>query len=112
MLLHLVDQATNLLIQQPPPTNGGGPDFSNISPNDNGLPKAGMFVLIAQVLLWAGLGMMFLVFVWGLIAWGGGSAFKNTGWSEDAKAKITKAGLGGLALTAAGAIWSWIIALD
>lgn len=111
MLVHLVSHLGDWLTQGQPPPGDGGPDFSNIQPNSRGVPKAGIFVVIAQVLMYAGLGVLFIVFAAGLIMWGGGSMFKNTGWTEDAKSKIFKAAGSGVLVTAAGAVWTWIIGL-
>lgn len=84
------------------------PDFSDIGPDDNGVPKSGIFYTIAQILLWFGLGVCFVVLVAGIITWVGGHLAGGLHLSQNAKSNIIRAGIGGIFLTAAGAIWTWI----
>ncbi|GGM79413.1 hypothetical protein GCM10012275_57500 [Longimycelium tulufanense] len=96
--------AAGLLHQEPP-------DFSNIGPDSNGVPKSGIFNTIAEVLMYGGLGVLFIALLAGLILWGGSSIIKNANWAEDAKGKIAKAGIAAILVTAAGAFWTWILKL-
>ena len=98
------DTLTALAAAQPP---GGGPDFSRIEPNSRGVPKTGALVTIGEVMLYIGLGVSFLVFVGGIVAWIAGHAIGGMHVSQSAKTTMLRAGVGGLALSAAGAIWTW-----
>jgi hypothetical protein len=97
----------------PPPSGGGsGPNFSNIAPNSNGVPKTGVMFTIAEVTMFFGLGILFLVGLWELIKWGAGQQFGGMHVSQQAKANIARALVCGIALTVAGGIWTWITALN
>lgn len=88
-----------------------GPDFSNIGPDSKGVPKSGIVETIAEVLMYFGLAVLFIVLLVGLIGWGMGNVFKNSTWGEDNKVRIFKAAGGAVLVTAAGAFWTWIIKL-
>lgn len=112
---HLVHQAVGLVLNQPspqPPPTPGGPDFSNITPDSRGVPKSGVMFTIAQVILFFGLGICFLVLLFGIITWVGGHIAGGMHLSQNAKTNMIRAGFGGIALTAAGGIWSWITAVS
>lgn len=87
------------------------PDFSNIEPNSNGIPKSGVLFVIAQITLWIGLGLCFLVMVGGVITWVAGHIAGGIHISERAKGNILRAFAGGIVLGAAGGLWTWITAL-
>lgn len=103
--LSAAEHLTAIALAQPP--TGGGPDFSTIAPDSRGVPKTGALVTIGQVMLFFGLGISFLVFVGGLIAWIAGHAVGGMHMSQSAKSTMLRAGFGGLALSAAGGIWTW-----
>lgn len=105
--------AVELVLNQPPPKpTPGGPDFSNITPDSQGVPKSGVMYTIAQVILFFGLGICFLVLLFGIITWVGGHLAGGMHLSQNAKTNMIRAGFGGVALTAAGGIWSWITAIN
>lgn len=93
----------------PPP---GAPDFSKIAPNSDGVPKSGVMFVIAQVTLYFGLGLLFLVGCWELIKWGAGHQFGGMHVSQQAKANIARVVVCGVALTVVGGMWTWITALS
>lgn len=95
----------------PPTPTPGGPDFSNITPDSRGVPKSGVMYTIAQVILFFGLGICFLVLLFGIITWVGGHIAGGMHLSQNAKTNMIRAGFGGIALTAAGGIWAWITAV-
>ena len=96
----------------PPPPIPGGPDFSNITPDSRGVPKSGVMYTIAQVILFFGLGICFLVLLFGIITWVGGHIAGGMHLSQNAKTNMIRAGFGGIALTAAGGIWTWVTAVS
>lgn len=87
------------------------PDFSDIEPNSNGIPKAGVLFTLAQILLWGGLGIMFLILVGSVITWGAGHVAGGIHISERAKGNALRAMFCGIVLSAAGGIWTWLTAL-
>ncbi|MGH3625451.1 MAG: hypothetical protein ACRDQ5_27350 [Sciscionella sp.] len=89
----------------------GGPDFSHIHPNSNGVPKAGVLFTLAQIFLYFGLGICFLVLLGGVIVWVGGHMAGGIHLSERAKSNVLRAMVGGVFLTAAGGIWTWVTTL-
>jgi hypothetical protein len=101
----------HVLWGQPPPTpppGGGGPDFSNITPDPRGVPKTGVLYTIAQVLMYVGLGLSFVVALFGIVTWVGGHIAGGMHLSQNAKTNMLRAAFGGILLTSAGAIWTWI----
>lgn len=106
----LGDQLASLGAAQPtpPPPGGGGPDFSNIQPNSKGVPKSGVLITIGEVLLYFGLGISFLVFAGAIVVWIAGHMAGGMHVSQNAKTNMLRAGFGGVFLTAAGAIWTWL----
>jgi hypothetical protein len=92
----------------PPPPGGGGPDFSNITPDPRGVPKTGVLYVIAQVIMYVGLGISFIVALLGIVTWVGGHIAGGMHLSQNAKTNILRAGFGGILLTAAGVLWTWI----
>jgi hypothetical protein len=92
----------------PPPGGGGGPDFSKITPDARGVPKTGVLYIIAQVILFIGLGVSFIVLLFGIVTWVGGHIAGGMHLSQNAKTNMLRAGFGGVLLTAAGGIWTWI----
>ncbi|KAA2245937.1 hypothetical protein F0L68_40970 [Solihabitans fulvus] len=111
MWVDLAHTATALLAA-PPPTGGGGPDFSNIGPDSSGVPKTGVILTLAKVMLFIGLGICFLVLLGGVIVWVSGHMAGGMHLSQNAKTNILRAGVGGIALTSAGAIWTWITSVS
>jgi hypothetical protein len=107
-------QLLDLALNQPPSPKPppGGPDFSKITPDSSGVPKSGVMYTIAQVILFFGLGICFLVLLFGIITWVGGHIAGGMHLSQNAKTNMIRAGFGGIALTAAGGIWSWITAVS
>lgn len=93
----------------PPP---GAPDFSHIAPNSNGVPKSGVMFTIAEVTLFFGLGVCFVIGVWELITWGVGHKVGGMHISQNAKASLVRVLFVGIALTVAGGIWTWITGLS
>src|ERR1700742_93808 len=95
-------QLVDLLVRRqppnPPPTPGG-PDFSKITPDARGVPKAGVMFQIGQVILWFGLGISFLVLLCGLVTWAGGHLVSGIHLSQNAKSHMLRAGFTGVALT-------------
>lgn len=110
-LIHHIHQATVLLIGAPTPAPGP-PDFSHIAPNANGLPKSGVMFTIAQVILYFGLGICFIVAVGGIVTWVSGHMAGGMHLSQNAKTNILRAAAGGIFLTVAGGIWTWITELS
>lgn len=108
-LIHL---ALGTAFEQQPPATPGGPDFSNITPDSRGVPKSGVMFTIAQVILYFGLGICFIVVLGGLIVWAAGHMIGGAHLSQNAKSNMLRAGLCGIALTAAGGLWTWIIAVN
>ena len=94
---------------QPTPTPGGGgaPDFSNIQPDSRGVPKSGVITTLAQIILWVGLSISFLMFIGSIIGWVAGHQAGGMHVSQNAKVNMLRALFGGRCLTAAGAIWTW-----
>ncbi|GGM67905.1 hypothetical protein GCM10012275_43100 [Longimycelium tulufanense] len=84
------------------------PDFSNIGPDDSGVPKSGVLYVAARVLLFFGLGILFLVLVGGIILWAAGHIFEGIHLTQRAKTYITRAVIGAIALTSIGGIWTWL----
>ncbi|GAA3791561.1 hypothetical protein [Amycolatopsis tucumanensis] len=105
----MAHQVGLVLAQQPPP---GGPDFSNIAPDSKGVPKSGVMYTIAQVLLFFGLGICFVVLIGGIVVWVGGHMAGGMHLSQNAKTNMVRAALGGILLTSAGAVWTWIVAVN
>jgi hypothetical protein len=93
-----------------PPPGGGGPDFSKITPDARGVPKTGVLFTIAQVILYVGLGVSFIVLLFGIVTWVGGHIAGGMHLSQNAKTNMLRAAFGGVLLTAAGGIWTWITA--
>jgi hypothetical protein len=87
------------------------PDFSDIGPDSNGVPKAGALHTAAQVLMFFGLGISFLALLAGLIGWVAGHMAGGMHISQNARSHILRAGVGGILITSAGAIWTWITAV-
>lgn len=106
---HVLLVADGVLAQPPPP---GGPDFSNIRPDPRGVPKAGVMFTIAQVLLFFGLGVSFIVLLGAIIVWVAGHMAGGMHLSQNAKTNMLRAGFGGILLTTAGGVWTWFTALD
>jgi hypothetical protein len=107
---HQPDAANHLVVllaQQPTPPPGG-PDFSTITPDARGVPKSGVLFTIAQVILYFGLGISFIVLLGGLVTWVGGHLASGIHLSQNAKSHMLRAGFGGILLTAAGGLWTWI----
>lgn len=108
---HVLD----LLLRQPPPatpTPGGGPDFSKITPDSRGVPKSGVMFTISQVLLFFGLGIAFVVLLAGIVTWIGGHLASGMHLSQNAKSHMLRAGFGGILLTTAGGLWTWITSVN
>lgn len=101
-----------LLMQQPTPPPPGGPDFSTITPDARGVPKSGVMFTIAQVILYFGLGISFIVLLGGLVTWVGGHLASGIHLSQNAKSHMLRAGFGGILLTAAGGLWTWITSVS
>jgi hypothetical protein len=96
-------------VGQPAPTPPpGAPDFSKITPDPSGVPKTGVLFVIAQVILYVGLGVSFIVLLFGIVTWVGGHIAGGMHLSQNAKTNMLRAGFGGILLTAAGGIWTWI----
>jgi hypothetical protein len=106
VIVHAFDQPSA------PAPPGGGPDFSKITPDSRGVPKSGVMLTIAQVILYFGLGICFLVLLGGIITWVGGHMAGGMHLSQNAKTNMVRAGFGGVALTAAGGLWTWITAIN
>lgn len=111
MFAELIHHATAFLTatQTPQP---GPPDFSHIAPNSDGIPKSGVMFTIAQVILYFGLGICFIVAVGGIVTWVSGHMVGGMHLSQNAKTNILRAAAGGIFLTVAGGIWTWITALS
>jgi hypothetical protein len=62
--------------------------------------------------LYFGLGICFLVLLGGIITWVGGHMAGGMHLSQNAKTNMVRAGFGGVALTAAGGLWTWITAIN
>lgn len=58
-----------------------------------------------------GLGICFVVLLAGIVVWVGGHLAGGMHLSQNAKSNIIKAAFGGIALTAAGGLWTWIVAI-
>lgn len=102
-------QVVELVAQPPAPTPPpGAPDFSKITPDPSGVPKTGVLFVIAQVILYVGLGVSFIVLLFGIVTWVGGHIAGGMHLSQNAKTNMLRAGFGGILLTAAGGIWTWI----
>lgn len=110
-LTHLAHHVTTILASAPGPPPGP-PDFSHIAPNSDGVPKSGVMFTIAQVILYFGLGICFIVAVGGIITWVSGHMAGGMHLSQNAKTNILRAAAGGIFLTVAGGIWTWITALS
>ena len=105
-LVDVVDQVSFLIhLSQPP---GAPPDFSNIAPDSKGVPKSGVIFTIGQVVLYFGLGICFLVLLLGIVTWVGGHLAGGMHLSQNAKTNMIRAAFGGIALTSAGGLWTWI----
>jgi hypothetical protein len=96
-------------VPAPPP---GAPDFSHIAPSSDGVPKSGVMYTIADVTLFFGLGICFVVGLWELITWGVGHKAGGMHISQNAKASLVRVLFVGIALTVAGGIWTWITSLS
>jgi hypothetical protein len=106
--LKVVDLQLDQPAPTPPPTGGGGPDFSKITPDPRGVPKTGVLFVIAQVILYVGLGVSFIVLLFGIVTWVGGHIAGGMHLSQNAKTNMLRAAFGGVLLTAAGGMWTWI----
>ncbi len=93
----------------PPPV---GPDFSKITPDARGVPKSGVMFTIGQVILYFGLGISFIVLLGGIVTWVGGHLASGIHLSQNAKSHMLRAGFGGILLTTAGGLWTWITSID
>lgn len=111
MSAELIHHAT-VFLAAPAPPPPGAPDFSHIAPNSNGVPKSGVMFTIAQVTLFFGLGICFVVGIWELISWGVGHKAGGMHISQNAKFSLVRVLFVGLALTVAGGIWTWITSLS
>lgn len=99
--------------QPPPPTpTPGGPDFSKITPDARGVPKSGVMFTIGQVILYFGLGISFIVLLGGIVTWVGGHLASGIHLSQNAKSHMLRAGFGGILLTTAGGLWTWITSVS
>jgi hypothetical protein len=107
-----------VLGQQPTPTppaptpGGSGPDFSKITPDSRGVPKSGVMYTIGQVILFFGLGISFVVLLAGIVTWVGGHLASGIHLSQNAKSHMLRAGFGGILLTTAGGLWTWITSIS
>jgi hypothetical protein len=105
-----------VLGQQPTPTpptpTPGGPDFSKITPDSRGVPKSGVMYTIGQVILFFGLGISFVVLLAGIVTWVGGHLASGIHLSQNAKSHMLRAGFGGILLTTAGGLWTWITSIS
>lgn len=106
MLIDIYHHASSFYLAQ------GGPDFSHIGPDARGVPKAGVITTIAQVILYFGLGILFVVLIAGVVTWGAGHLVGGMHVSQAAKANIIRAGFAGIVLTASGGIWTWIVSVN
>jgi hypothetical protein len=109
---HLVDLLVRHQRQPTPPPVPGGPDFSKITPDARGVPKAGVMFTIGQVILYFGLGICFIVLLGGIVTWVGGHLASGIHLSQNAKSHMLRAGFGGILLTTAGGFWTWITSVS
>jgi hypothetical protein len=109
-------QVVDAVLGQPTPTptppGGSGPDFSKITPDSRGVPKSGVMYTIGQVILFFGLGISFVVLLAGIVTWVGGHLAGGIHLSQNAKSNMLRAGFGGILLTTAGGLWSWITSIS
>jgi hypothetical protein len=109
-------QLADAVLGQPTPTptppGGGGPDFSKITPDSRGVPKSGVMYTIGQVILFFGLGISFVVLLAGIVTWVGGHLAGGIHLSQNAKSNMLRAGFGGILLTTAGGLWTWITSIS
>jgi hypothetical protein len=95
-----------------PPPQPGAPDFSHIAPNANGVPKSGVIFVIAQIILWVGLALLFVAGIAEVIKYAIGHQMGGMHISQQAKTNLARVLLCGLLLTAAGGIWTWWTAVS
>ncbi len=94
-----------------PTGDDGGPDFTHIKPSSAGVPKTGWIFIVAQVIMFFGLGVSFLMALGGIVGWVAGSVFGGQHISQQAKGHMLRAAIGGVALSAAGGLWTWITSI-
>jgi hypothetical protein len=109
MFAELIHHTTTFLTGAPPP---GAPDFSNIAPNSDGVPKSGVMFTIGEVILFFGLGICFVVGLLELITLGVGHKAGGMHISQNAKSSLVRVVFVGIILTVAGGIWTWITSLS
>jgi hypothetical protein len=67
---------------------------------------------IGQVILFFGLGISFVVLLAGIVTWVGGHLAGGIHLSQNAKSNMLRAGFGGILLTTAGGLWTWITSIS